>query len=157
MWRYVPKDAFALHFGHMLTARGRWNRAGQYGCLYLALTPDGALAERERYAAQAALAGLAFGPHELVSIDLTIVDGALDLTDPGVQRRFGVTADQLRADGAAAYELCHSIADIARADGHFVLFVPSAALDGGTNLVVYQDVPPASCRLSAGPDRVPIA
>jgi RES domain-containing protein len=105
----------------VLTAWGRWNRAGQYGCLYLALTPEGALAERERYAARAALSGLSFGPHELVSIDLTIVDGALDLTDP------------------------------------FVLFVPSAPLDDATNVVIYQDVPPASCRLSAGPDRIPIA
>jgi RES domain-containing protein len=100
---------------------------------------------------------LHFGPHELVSIDLTIVDGALDLTDPAIQRRFGVTTDQLRADGAAAYELCRSVADIARAEGHFVLFVPSAPLEGATNVVVYQDVPPASCRLSAGPDRIPIA
>ena len=141
----------------MLTARGRWNRAGQYGCLYLALTSEGALAERERYAAQAALSGLPFGPHELVSIDVTIVDGALDLTDLATQRRFGVTTEQLRADGASAYELCRSIADIARAEGHFVLFVPSAPLDGATNVVIYHDVPPASCRLSAGPDRFPIA
>jgi RES domain-containing protein len=141
----------------VLTARGRWNRAGQYGCLYLALTPEGALAEREQFAAQAALSGLPFGPHELVSIDVTIVDGALDLTDPATQRRFGIATDQLRADGAAAYERCRSIADIARAEGHFVLFVPSAPLDGATNVVIYHDVPPASCRLSAGPDRFPIA
>jgi hypothetical protein len=85
------------------------------------------------------------------------VDGALDLTDPGTQRRFGVTTDQLRADGAAAYELCRCIADVARAEGHFVLFVPSAPLDGATNVIIYHDVPPASCRLSAGPDRIPIA
>jgi RES domain-containing protein len=75
----------------MLKAQGRWNRAEQYGCLYLALSQAGALAERRKYAEEAALSGLPFGPHELVSIDLTVLKGALDLTDPSVQRRFGVT------------------------------------------------------------------
>jgi RES domain-containing protein len=140
----------------VLKARGRWNRPGQYGCLYLAEDRDGALAEHRRYADQAALTGLPFGPHELVSIDLTISAGALDLTDPKVQSTFGVTTAQLRADGPAAHELCRSIADVARARGSFVLFVPSAPLAGATNIIVYQEVPPASCQLSVGPDRVPI-
>ncbi len=137
----------------MLKARGRWNRAGEYGCLYLAMSQSGALAERSRYADEAALSGLPFGPHELVSIDLTIVKGALDLTDSGVQRKFVVTTAQLRADGPGAYDLCCSIADIARAQGDFVLFVPSAPLAGATNIIVYQEVPPANCQLSVGPDR----
>jgi len=77
----------------------------------------GALAERSKYADEAALSGLPFGPHDLVSIDLTILNGALDLTAPSVQRTFGVTTAQLRADGPEAYELCCSIADIARAQG----------------------------------------
>jgi hypothetical protein len=122
----------------------------------MAMSQGGALAERGKYAEEAALSGLPFGPHELVSIDLTIVKGALDLTDPGVQRKFGVTTAQLRADGVAAYDLCRSIADIARAQGDFVLFVPSAPLVGAINIIVYQEVPPANCQLSVGPDRVPI-
>lgn len=156
VWRYVPKDAFALHFGYVLKARGRWNRAGQYGCLYLAMSQAGALAEHHKYADEAALSGLPFGPHELVSIDLTILNAALDLTDPSIQRTFGVTTAQLRADGPAAYELCCSIADIARAQGVFVLFVPSAPLAGATNIIVYQEVPPANCQLKVGPDRISI-
>jgi RES domain-containing protein len=140
----------------MLKAQGRWNRAEQYGCLYLALSQAGALAERRKYAEEAALSGLPFGPHELVSIDLTVLKGALDLTDPSVQRRFGVTTAQLRADGPAAYERCRTIADIARAQGDFVLFVPSAPLAGATNIIVYQEVPPANCQLNVGPDRLPI-
>ncbi len=120
------------------------------------MTQPGALAERRKYADEAALSGPPFGPHELVSIDLTVRQGALDLTDPSVQRTFGVTTAQLRADGPAAYELCRSIADVARAQGDFVLFVPSAPLAGETNVIVYQEVPPANCQLSVGPDRLPI-
>lgn len=81
---------------------------------------------------------------------------ALDLTDPAVQRPFGVTTAQLRADGPAAYELCRRTADLARARGDYVLFVPSAALDGAINVIVYPEVPPANCRLDLGPDRVPV-
>jgi RES domain-containing protein len=154
-WRYVPRGAHALHFGYVLRAAGRWNRPGRYGALYLAASEAGARAERERYARRAALAGLAFGPHDLVSIELTVVAG-LDLTDPAVQARFAVTAAELGADGAEAYERCRRIADLARAQGHLVLFVPSAALAGGTNVVVYPEVPPEHCRLDVGPDRVPL-
>jgi hypothetical protein len=44
------------------------------------MSQAGALAEHHKYADEAALSGLPFGPHELVSIDLTILNGALDLT-----------------------------------------------------------------------------
>jgi hypothetical protein len=114
------------------------------------------LAERARYAARAGLSGLPFGPHDLVSIQLTITSRALDLTDPALQRPFGVTTAQLRADGPAALEICRTTADLARAQGHYVLFVPSAPLDGATNVIVYPEVPPANCRLDIGPDRMPI-
>lgn len=118
------------------------------------MTDRGALAERTKYAAQAGLSGFPFGPHDLVSIDITIATGALDLTDSTIQRSFGVTTDQLRADGAAAYELCRRTADLARARGHYILFVPSSPLDGATNVVVYPEVPPAHCRLEVGPERI---
>jgi len=140
----------------MLNANGRWNRPGVYGCLYLATSEDGALAERVKYAAKAALSGLPFGPHDLVSIDLTVTKHALDLTDPMIQRRFGVSTAQVRADGADAYELCRRTADLARAQGDYVLFVPSSPLDGATNVIIYPEVPPANCRLDAGLDRIPI-
>ena len=106
--------------------------------------------------AQAALSGLPFGPHDLVSIDVTVRTRAVDLTDPTVQRAFGVTTAQLRADGAAAYELCRRTADLARGQSDYVLFVPSSPLDGATNLIVYPEVPPDNCHLDIGPDRIPI-
>jgi RES domain-containing protein len=157
VWRYVPRDAHPLHFGYILDANGRWNRPGVYGCLYLATGKAGAHAEREKYARAAALGGLPFGPHDLVSIDLTVTDRALDLTDSTIQRSFGVTTAQLRADGTAAYELCRRTADLARAQGDFVLFVPSSPLEGAANVIIYPEVSPANCRLEVGPDRIPIA
>lgn len=127
-----------------------------YGCLYLATSDRGALAERARYAERAALGGLRFGPHDLVSIQLTLTSRVLDLTDPMVQRAYGIATPQLRADGPAAWEICRRTADLARAQGDYVLFVPSASLDGATNVIVYPEVPPANCRLDVGPDRMPI-
>jgi RES domain-containing protein len=96
------------------------------------------------------------GPHDLVSIDLTINARALDLTDPAVQRSFGVTTAQIRADGASAYELCRRMADLARAQGDYILFVPSSPLNGATNVIVYPEVPPVNCQLDVGPDRIPV-
>jgi hypothetical protein len=128
-----------------------------YGCLYLATSADGARAERSKYADLAALSGLPFGPHDLVSIDLTVTQRVLDLTDRELQRSFSVTTQELRADGPAAYELCRRTADLARARGDFVLFVPSSPLDGAVNVIVYPEVPPANCLLDLGPDRLPIA
>ena len=120
------------------------------------MSDRGALAERAKYADQAALNGLPFGPHDLVSIDLTINTRPLDLTDRAVQASFGVTTVQLRADGAAAYELCRRTADLARAQGDYILFVPSSPLGGATNVIVYPEVPPLSCQLDLGPDRIPV-
>jgi RES domain-containing protein len=120
------------------------------------MSESGALAERARYADRAALNGLPFGPHDLVSLDLTITARALDLTDANVQRSFGVTTEQLRADNPSAYELCRRTADLARARGDYVLLVPSSPLDGATNVIVYPEVPPFNCQLEVGPDRVPV-
>lgn len=151
----MPRGAHPLHFGYVLRARGRWNRAGRYGALYLALTPEAGRAEHAKYAAAAALSGLPFGPHDLVLLDVTVTD-ALDLTNPATQRRFGVTTPELRADGAVAYERCREVADLARAGGTFALFVPSAPLADAVNLIVYPEVPPSVCQLDVGPDRLPL-
>ena len=120
------------------------------------MSDHGVLAERAKYANKAALSGLAFGPHDLVSIDIKVVQSALDLTDPATQHTFGVTTAQLRADGDPAYELCRRTADLARAQGHYILFVPSSPLDRATNVIVYPEVPPANCELEVGPHRIRI-
>ena len=40
VWRYVPRNAHALHIGFILLARGRWNRYAVWLPLYLAFAED---------------------------------------------------------------------------------------------------------------------
>jgi len=100
VWRIVPANAFALHVGYILRARGRWNREGVYGCPYTALTPDGALAEWAKYLRGAGVTPALSSPRDLVSLEVRI-DPVLDLEHDvglaelrvfqqlGVQRREG--------------------------------------------------------------------
>lgn len=140
----------------MLTAEGRWNQPGIYGALYLAQTELGARAEWQRYADLAALNGLPFGPHELVSLDITVHDSALDLTDPATLKRFGVTLANLRSSPPAGFTLCRKISDLARLNGTRILLVPSAPLAGATNIIIHSDALPTSVTLRDGPDRKPL-
>ena len=139
----------------MLRAAGRWNRSGSYGALYLAMTDQGALAERANAQTAAAASGLPFGPHDLASLAVGL-RRALDFIDRAVCRRFGVRPTDLVGHSSAAYARCWDVADLARAQGEFVLLVPSAALPDATNLIVYPEVPPGACSLDVGPDRIPL-
>ena len=84
MWRHVPKGAHPLHVGKIFKyAHGRWNRRGQYGCLYTALTADGATAEYEKLLAVNGYTG----PRDLVSIRVARLRPVLDLTSRWVWAR----------------------------------------------------------------------
>lgn len=155
----MPAGASPLHLGKLWKhAEGRWNRRGEYACLYTALTRPGALAELARARAHY---GTALGPRELVSIDVTL-SPVLDLTDRAALRRAaegaGVSSDAalLAADGEGPLEHCRRMADWARAEGFTALLVPSAAATGATNLVIYFDVvAPKQLEIDDGPDRDP--
>ncbi len=134
MWRHLPAGAHPLNAHFILHAAGRWNRPGVYGCLYTALTREGALAEYERYLQRAALTGLK--PRELVTIEVT-VEPVLDLTDEAVRAELGLSLETLVGEGAADIEACRDVADWARANGYRAIVAPSAASSGEKILAIY--------------------
>lgn len=139
----------------MLRAAGRWNRQGVYGCLYSALTAEGAIAEYHRYLSRACVpAGIV--ARDLVSIRVNRVGPVLDLLDDEVRAALRVDPGTLTGDEPDDLETCRTIADWARSEGNAALLVPSAALSGARNLVIYVDAPATNLDLEDGPDRRPI-
>lgn len=160
VWRHVPRGAEPLHLGKIFKrSEGRWNVNGEFACLYTALTDAGARGEMAKLAAQS---GSIVRPRDLVSIDVEL-EPVLDLRDEREVRRLSLTAGlpyqpaKLTEDGVAAYRYCHQLATVARGEGYTGLIVPSAAVDGEANLVIYFDVvAPKQVAIDNGPDRVPL-
>ena len=97
---------------------------------------------------------------DLVTIDVRHLEPVLDLTDPGAYRRLAAAAGLPRAaalmtaEGDDALEHCRALADTARSQGCTGLLVPSAALAGALNRVIYFDVvAPKHVDLDDGPHR----
>ncbi|MGI9090143.1 MAG: RES family NAD+ phosphorylase [Gemmatimonadaceae bacterium] len=152
VWRHVPHGANALHLGWILRAAGRWNRQGVYGCLYAALTPEGALAEYEKYTAHAH-GRRRVDTRDLVSIRVNRIGPVLDLTDAQWRAEAGVDLHTLTDDEPDDLETCRTVADWARSGGYQGLLVPSAAQPGEANLIIYIDGPVGNIDLDEGPDR----
>lgn len=158
VWRHVPPGAVTLHIGKLWKySEGRWNRGGEYACLYTALTREGALGELEKLRH---LYGSAVGERDLVSIDIHRLEPVLDLTDSGTYRKLARAAGEtpnsalLTAEGRTAYGHCRRLADQARTEKYTALLVPSAAVAGEMNLVIYFDVvAPKHLEIDDGPDR----
>ncbi len=162
VWCHVPAGEHPLHLGNIWKhADGRWNRCGEFPCLYTALTREGALAELMK--AREKNEDGARDARDLVSIAVELLDPVLDLTDGDACSRLTRAAgcpddpELLIAGSDEAIEHCRSLARQARADGFTGLVVPSAAERGEANLAIYFDVVrPAQVRLDDGPDRVRI-
>jgi len=155
VWRIVPANAFALHVGYILRARGRWNREGVYGCLYTALTPEGALAEWAKYLRAAGMTPSLSSRRDLVSIAVR-VDPVLDLTCAAVLRQFGLSREMLTGDGDEGLEVCRVVADLARQQGYHAILSPSAALTGSVNLNLYVDGRADRYSLDIGQERMTV-
>lgn len=149
----MPSGATALHVGFLLRADGRWNRRGEYGCLYTALSPAGAKAEFEKMLAYSGLTPDEASPRDLVSIEAEIAN-VLDLTDSAVRAKLSIDRAMLIGDSAKSIEFCRSVADNARRQGYNAILSYSAAAPAQINLNIYIDGRAADIKLETGPDRV---
>lgn len=154
VWRHIPVGSHPLHFGWILKARGRWNRAGQYGALYTSLSREGAMAELRKYREVATASDVAvkFQKRHLVSIRVE-VEPVLDLTDPSTIRILKTDASAFLEDDDGSLAACRTISDFARSQEYRALIAPSAALPGAKNLIIFSDGPSHGLSLEVGPDR----
>jgi RES domain-containing protein len=150
VWRTLPAGTMALHTGFILRAAGRWNRPGVYGCLYTALTREGALAEWEKYFSGVPAADRA--PFDAVSLHVR-VEPVLNLTESENQVRYELSGEALHGSGEAEWESCRRAADLARQQGYSAILSPSAALPGAANLNLYIDGLAANYSLDHGDER----
>lgn len=155
VWRHVPLGAEPLHLGWILkAARGRWNtRRPRLPCMYTALTPQGAIAELDKHAAE--FAG-ARRRRDLVSVRVR-VEGVLDLTSRWTRTRLGVDLAALTGDDPTDLATCRTLARRQVLHGPYgAILAPSAAPGGDVNLMIYIEHTGHLRELANGPDRVTI-
>jgi RES domain-containing protein len=155
VWRHIPAGAHPLHAGFILKASGRWNRPGEYGCIYSSLTQEGAIAEYHKYLQRAAVSSPSLAKRrQLVSL-IVEIDRVMDLTK-GRSSPVSTSAPFLTGDDPPDIEDCRKLADVFRAQGYNGIIAPSAALSNQKNLMIYIDGPARSVNIDVGGDRIPI-
>lgn len=117
-----------------MRAGGRFNPAGEFGAVYVALDEETALAELGRRIDRTGLPRKHFRPRMMLRLRAGL-GRVLDLTDPGVRTEWGVSADEIRAPDWAAAQ---GIARRAREEGYTAIRFPSAA-GAGENLAIFLD------------------
>lgn len=169
MWRHVPRGAHPLDFAALISAGGRWNRKGLYGCLYTALNPVAVAGEYRKHFVRRGLrrdrdlvclaveieyvldlpsildSGMALAP----ALVPAIPGGAVTGTYPAPR----LDRARLVGDGDADLEHCRTIADWARHEGYLAVLAPSAAVKGEAVLAIYPENRPRELRIGvqAGP------
>lgn len=150
VWRHVPAGAHPLDFEYLITAKGRWNRRGQYGCLYTALSADTVIAEYRRVLERRGLRGR----RDLVVLEVRI-DPVFDLVsalakpetrltarEGSIDLRITANDPRVIGDSEDDLEFCRTIADVVRERGHFAVLAPSAATETGRVLAIYPENKP---------------
>ena len=154
IWRHVPHGAHPLHLGFILRAGGRWNRQGEYGCLYTSFTKEAAQSEYHKFLRGSNAQNIDRKPHDLVSIAVEI-EPVVDLTDNN-SSPISTRASYLTGDDPDDLERCRSLADYLRTQGYIGIIAPSASCEGNKNLIIYIDGPSRNLRLDVGGKRLPL-
>jgi len=154
VWRHVPAGTFPLHVGYILKARGRWNIHNEFGCIYTALTKKGAVAEWHKQLNTAGINPEDVSPRDLVTLVVDVQPVLNQTTKRG--SLVDPSTPWLTGDSPADIQKCHDLAEKARQLGFQGLQVPSAALKGEKNLVIYVDGISGNLDLQSGKVRIPL-
>lgn len=117
-----------------MRAGGRFNPAGEFGAVYVALEKDTALAELDRRIERTGLPTRSFRPRMMLHLRARLVH-LLDLTDPQMRGQFEVSEEELTAPD---WERAQEVAREARKQGYTAIRFPSAT-GRGQNLAIFVD------------------
>ena len=158
-WRHVPRGARASHVHWIHHAAGRWNRQGEYGALYLALHPYGALLEYAKLLRTLGVTPHMAKPRDLVSVRIDVTQ-ALDLRHPNWIPSYPRWPSEVMGDSADSLARCRALADDAISMGNSAIRVPSSIMPSMIemdNIIVYPHTRPANWAIDDGPDRFEIS
>lgn len=142
VFRVVREGVDPLVITGSLKAGGRYNPANEFGALYTSLDAKTAAQEVARGLRARGIDPEQFPEEAWWVYELELkLESVLDLTDPDVLKRSGISASSLTSSDVNA---TRRIAAEAREQGYVALLVPSAAAPGSKNLVIFQH--PASAR-----------
>lgn len=132
LYRAVPAGGDALDISYSVNASGRYTVPGQGG-LYFA--SNAGTVEAEFVNNGSSLVG-----RDLNAFPDSSVNNLLDLTDPVVRERLGVSLEDLTRTGgtpAWRYEVTQPLGKFAQSQGYNGILAPSAQADGGVNLILF--------------------
>ncbi|MCK4488817.1 MAG: RES family NAD+ phosphorylase, partial [Anaerolineales bacterium] len=115
----------------------------------------GALAEYKKYLVRENANLTNVKPRELVAVKVDI-NPVLDLTSKK-SSLVPLSSPFLAGDDPDDLEKCRILADTAREQGYAAIIVPSAALAGEKNLVIYIDGVAGNIQLDDGGKRLPLS
>lgn len=172
VWRHIPRGAHPLDFSALISAAGRWNRRGLYGCLYTAQTPAGTAGEYRKHFVRRGLRRdrdlvcLAVEIEYVLDLSAVLGSGSADAPHfPGTARAGigdrqpllpAIDGARLIADGADDVEHCRKIADWARRHGYLAIRAPSAAVRGEYTIAIYPENRPSELRIAVHIDPHPM-